>query len=107
MVISSRTTAAQIVRAGEEPRLFDDLGCLRDGIKAQAVPPDAVVFVADHASGEWLRADRALFTEVAGLQTPMGSGLIAHRDAAARDGDPASRGGHPIDASQILGRTAP
>jgi len=107
MVISSRATAAEIVRTGDEPRLFDDLACLRDGIKAQAPPPDAVVFVVDHATGEWFRAERAIFTEVPGLQTPMGSGIIAHWDTAARNGDPDARGGRPLDPSQILGRPRP
>ena len=107
MVISSTATAAQVVAPGEEPRLFDDLGCLRRGLLEQAPPADAVVFVADHATGAWLRAGQAVFTEVPDLQTPMGSGIVAHRDGAARDGDPVSHGGHPIDSSQFFGRTRP
>ena len=107
MVISSTATAAQVVAPGEEPRLFDDLGCLRRGLLEQAPPPDAAVFVADHATGAWLRADQAVFTEVPNLQTPMNSGIVAHRDTATRDGDPASRGGHPIDSLPFLGRTQP
>jgi len=107
MVISSTATAAEVVAPGEEPRLFDDIGCLRKGLAESAPPADAVIYVADHVSGAWLRAEQAVFTHVPALQTPMGSGLVAHRDAAGRDGDAAARGGSAVTIADALGRNWP
>jgi copper chaperone NosL len=76
-------------------------------LAAEATSTDAVIFVADHATRDWLRAEQAIFTEVRSLQTPMSSGIIAHGNADTRDRDPAARGGHPLDLSQVLGRTRP
>jgi copper chaperone NosL len=100
MAIVSTGTAAEIVAAGEEPRLFDDLGCLRHFIAAASLPADAVVFVADHRTGVWVEARRAVFTSTS-LETPMGSGLVAHADAASRDQDPTARG-EPVSMRSIL-----
>lgn len=107
MVISSRTTAAQLLAPGEEPRLFDDLGCLQTALQAGPPPEGTVIVVADHLTGDWIRLEDAVLTEVPGLQTPMGSGLIAHRTAAARDGDAAARGGRAYDRSTLLGGGRP
>ena len=103
MVISSRATAAQIVSPGEEPRLFDDIGCLRSDIAGTPPPAGSLIVVADHVTGDWLVLEDAVLTEVPQLQTPMGSGLIAHRSTLDRDGDPAARGGRPVAASALLG----
>jgi copper chaperone NosL len=101
MAIVSKATGAEIVAAGEEPRLFDDLGCLRDFLAAAPPPPDAVVFVADHRTGAWVEARLAVFTRTS-VQTPMGSGLVAHADAASRDQDAAAGGGAPVSSAEIL-----
>lgn len=95
MGIVSTATAAQIVAPGEEPRFFDDIGCLRDYVAKEAVAADAVVFVADHRTGEWVDARRAVFTRTS-IDTPMASGLVAHADPASRDADPAAAGGQPF-----------
>ncbi len=107
MVISTPKTAAQLLAPGEEPLLFDDLACLRAFTQTTAVPPGSAVFVADHLSSEWLRIEDAVFTEVPGLQTPMGGGLLAHRSTADRDRDPAARGGRPYDTAALLGGRQP
>jgi len=107
MVISSRATAAQILSPAEEPRLFDDIGCLASDLARSAPPEGSVIVVADHLTGDWLTAGDAVLTEVPGLPTPMGSGVIAHRSISERDGDPAARGGHPYQASARLGGGRP
>ena len=94
MTIVSRATAAQIVRAGDEPVLFDELGCLREYLAQRAIPDDAVIYVADHRTGEWVNARAAVFTNTT-VSTPMASGLLAHADASSRDADPAAAGGSP------------
>lgn len=107
MVISTPTTAAQLLIPGEEPVLFDDLACLREFAGLAPVPADALVFVADHLSGDWLRLEDAIVSEIPGLQTPMGGGLVAHRSTADRDRDPAARGGRPYDATLLRGGRQP
>ena len=103
MTVSDLRFAAQIVAPGDEPLAFDDLGCVGAYLAGQqAARPDAVVFVADHRTREWLRADAATFTRVDGLETPMGSHVIAHRDAASRDADPDARGGVPVSFDDIV-----
>ncbi|MEW6323078.1 MAG: nitrous oxide reductase accessory protein NosL [Acidobacteriota bacterium] len=87
MMVSDVHFAAQIVAPGDEALFFDDVGCLREYLETQAVPPDAVAYVADHRTGEWVRAADAVYTRATNLQTPMGSGLVAHRDEASRSAD--------------------
>jgi copper chaperone NosL len=105
MVIVSQATAAQVAAPGEESRFFDELACLRDYLAAVAVPPDAIVFVADHRTSAWVDARHAVFTRTS-VSTPMASGLLAHADEASRDGDPAARQGNPVAARAILGSYA-
>lgn len=101
MAIVSTATAAEIVAPGEAPRLFDDLGCLRDFVASHPPASDALVFVADHRTGAWVEARHATVTKTS-LQTPMASGLVAHADAASRDQDPAARGGEAVSLGSIL-----
>jgi hypothetical protein len=101
MAIVSTATAAQIVAPGEEPLLFDDLGCLRDFVAATPPTADARIFVADHRHGQWVDARAAVFTKTS-LDTPMGSGLVAHAAAASRAEDAAATGGTPVPAGSIV-----
>ena len=94
MAVSSQRFASQIVAPGEEPRFFDDLTCLSAYRKAHPLPRGALSFVADHRTGEWVPADRAVYSR-ATIDTPMGSHLIAHASAASRDLDPAAHGALP------------
>lgn len=102
MSVGDMRFAAQIVAPGEEPVFFDDIGCLTHFVQAEGLAPGAVVYVADHAARAWVRADQAVFTKVEKLDTPMGSGLIAHRDAAARDADPVARAGVTVDYADVV-----
>lgn len=101
MTVVSDKTAAQIVAPGAEPRIFDELGCLRDHLSDKPLGEDAVVFVVDHRTGGWIDARQAVFTRTS-EHTPMGSGLVAHADAASRDADPAALHGAPVTAGFIL-----
>jgi copper chaperone NosL len=103
MAVSSAVFASQLVAPGELPRFFDDLGCLADFLKAGKAPAGAVAFVADHRTKAWVRADRAVYTRVPGLETPMGSHVVAHADAASRDQDADARGGTPVSAAELFG----
>ena len=102
MAVSDARLAAQLVAPGELPRFFDDLGCLATFVRAGKAPGNATAFVADHRSREWVRADRAVYTRVPGLETPMGSALVAHSDTASRDQDAAVRTGTPVPAAELF-----
>ncbi|MCC6991051.1 MAG: hypothetical protein IT181_18745 [Acidobacteria bacterium] len=101
MTIVSSATAAQIVARGEEPTIFDDLGCLRDYVAAAGLPVGALVFVADHRTGEWVDGRTAIFTQTS-LDTPMGSGLVAHVTATSRDLDAAASRGTAVPVRSLL-----
>ena len=97
MMVSDRRFAAQLVARGEEPLFFDDLGCLRDHLAEHPGEPTAfTAWVADHRTADWVLAERAVYSRVEGLATPMSSHLIAHADAASRAADPAAAGGTPL-----------
>jgi copper chaperone NosL len=105
MVVVSMDTAAQIVAAGDEPQFFDEIGCLRDYLRAHTPLPDAIVYVADHRTHEWVDARVAVFTRTA-VSTPMASGLLAHANTASRDADPAAHKGSAVARGAILGPMA-
>jgi copper chaperone NosL len=107
MAVSEARFAAQVVAPGEVARFFDDLACLAGYLKANRLAEGSAVFVTDHRSRAWVPAGAALYTRVPGLATPMGSHLIAHADAASRDGDPAARGGTAVAASEVFGPGLP
>ena len=103
MSVADVRFAGQIVAEGREPMFFDDLGCLR-GFLAHGtdVPATLQVYVADHLTRDWVTAESAVFTRVEGLDTPMGSGVIAHASAQSRDSDPAARGGVAVPAAEFF-----
>ncbi|MFO7691958.1 MAG: hypothetical protein R6V57_02615 [Vicinamibacterales bacterium] len=108
MTVSSPRFASQLVAPGEEPRFFDDLGCLAAYLRDHAnLPPGAVAYVADHRGGEWVAPGDAIFTIAPGLVTPMGSHVVAHASASSRDADPAARLGTAVDAVAFFGRPLP
>lgn len=107
MAVSDARLASQLVAPEELPLFFDDLDCLVNFLKAGKAPPAATAFVADHRTKVWVRADRAVYTRVPALETPMGSHLIAHVDAASRDGDRDARTGVPQTLSEVFGPGGP
>ncbi len=102
MTIVSVQSAAQIVSPGAEPILFDEIGCLRDYLADTSLSEAALVFVADHRTGEWIDARHAVFTKTA-VATPMSSGLLAHADLRSRDADDRASGGTSMAADAVLG----
>lgn len=104
MVFASTSTAAQIVRAGDEPLLFDDFDCLRAYLGDHALDPETAVYVMEHRTAEWIDGRHATFTRAKAVATPMESGILSHRDQASRDADGAARGGLTIDRLVLLGQ---
>ena len=108
MAASDARFASQVAAPGEEPRFFDDIGCLRDWLaKGPPLPRGAVAFVADHRTRAWVRAARAVYTQRESLATPMSSHLVAHADAASRDADPAAAGGRRLEPAEVFGPAGP
>jgi copper chaperone NosL len=107
MAISEARLASQLVAPGEEPRFFDDLGCLGNYLKGRTPPPGSVAYVADHRTKAWVPAAAAVYTRVKRVETPMSSHLLAHADAQSRDQDPEAADGVAVAASEILGPSGP
>ena len=103
MIVSDRHFSAQIVAPFEEPKFFDDLGCLANYLKTSApLSPRAVVYVADYSSLAWIPTHQAVFTRVDALTAPMGSHVIAHKSHTSRAADPAARSGTPIERQEVF-----
>lgn len=108
MIVSDPRLAAQIVAPGEEPRFFDDLRCLRDFLAGAApLPPEATAYVADHRTGAWVPARRALYVRAPSIATPMGSSWAAYADETSRGADPDARGSIVIPPETIFGSAPP
>ena len=103
MGASDARFAAQLVAPREEPRFFDDIGCLAAFLAARPALKGSVAFVADHRTKAWVPALDAVYTRNPGLQTPMSSHLLAHADAASRDADADARGGTAVSAATAFG----
>jgi copper chaperone NosL len=102
MSVSDPHLAAQIVAPGEEPRFFDDIGCLAGYLREHSLPARATIYVADHRTAEWVDANRAIFARSARRSTPMGSGLIAHATTASRADDGSAAGSTVVSRELAL-----
>lgn len=106
MVVSDPRTASQIVAPLEEPRFFDDLGCLAGYLSTRTLPAGAVVFVADHRTGAWVRTEDAVFTRLPSDAGAMGSRLVAHASAESRRLDPDAAQGILVPSAVALAAVA-
>lgn len=108
MPVSNSRIAAQLAAPGEETEFFDDIGCLRGFLERNGtLGKQTVAYVADHSTGAWGRASSAVFSRCPALETPMGSHLVAHVDAASRDHDAATRDCARISVQEIFGPQGP
>jgi len=108
MAVSDARFAAQLVAPSEEPRFFDDIGCLRSYLEAsRRALPGAVTYVADHGTKAWVAATHAVYTRAASLETPMGSRILAHSNAASRDADPDAKDGALLGLAEVFGPGGP
>jgi copper chaperone NosL len=108
MAVSAAGAVAQVVAPGEEPRFFDDIGCLASFLKEHPEQPaGAIAYVVDHRTRTWVRADAALYSRVPDLETPMGSHLVAHADERSRLDDTVSARGSAATRADIFGARMP
>ncbi len=101
MVVSAQRTASQVAAPNQEPKFFDDLGCLDQFLAASPLANGARVFVADHRTGEWVPVESAVFTRVADSAGAMGSPFVAHMSAASRDADRDAAGANVPSATAL------
>lgn len=108
MAVSDARFAAQIVAPGEEPRFFDDVGCLRAYLEGgNALAPGSAVFVASYQTRAWIPAGEAVYLKDESIETPMGFHYVAFADAAERDSHPAARSGAKLGAAEVFGAGLP
>ena len=109
MAVSASGVVAQLVVRGEEPRFFDDIGCLASFLQAhEQQPAGAVAYVADRQTRGWVKAGAAVYTRVPDLATPMGSHLVAHIDDRHRQDDPVAVRGTIVPVADVFsGHTPP
>lgn len=82
MLVSELIYAAAYQAHGEEPRVFDDIGCLLQAIRRETSTP-LDIWVQDAVGAGWLDADKATFVASPQIRTPMSGGLLAYSDAVA------------------------
>jgi copper chaperone NosL len=80
MLISRVDDAAQAVVPGQEPRFYDDRGCLAKD--APSLPSGARLFVQLDRGAGWIDAGEAFFAFPDGARTPMAYGVTAFRTEA-------------------------
>ena len=108
MAVSPSGVVAQLVAPGEDPRFFDDIGCLASFLKEHAEQPaGAIAYVVDHRTRTWVRANAALYTRVPDFETPMGSHLVAHADERTRKDDEVSARGSVVANGDVFGAGVP
>jgi copper chaperone NosL len=96
MLISEPLYAAAFQVQGAEPRVFDDIGCLR---KAAGSQGGAVTFwFHDADTREWITGGTAVFVSARDIHTPMGGGVIAFQHRAAADRAAGTHRGFVIDS---------
>ena len=81
MLVSDERFAAAYETPAGEARVFDDIGCMREALKSEAAAASVRFWYHDVKTGEWIRGEEAAFETSARFKTPMGSGIVAYRQA--------------------------
>jgi len=84
MLVSRGDQSAEWIAEGEEPRFYDDIGCL--ATDPWSAPGRNARFV--HVGRTWAPAETSFFARPPGTSTPMGYGVAAfatREEAASRD----------------------
>ena len=92
MFVSEPIFAAAYQAPGQEPRLFDDIGCMLDALRRETASP-IHIWVQDAAGAGWLDAHEAIFVAAEDIPTPMNGGVLAYANAAAAEQMAAARHG--------------
>lgn len=104
MAISQPELAAEAVGTAGRVEMFDDIGCLVRWLREPGAPEGLAPFVADFSTGDWLRAEEAVFVQSSDLPTPMGSGLAAFADREAAGKRARELGGRLLSWHEVRAR---
>ncbi len=75
MTVSDRRFATQLVAPGEEPRFFDDIGCMRKYVTKHR-DVQWTGFVSDYRTKAWIRVGEASYWKCDSIETPMSSHIV-------------------------------
>lgn len=92
MFVSEPIYAAAYHVEGSEPKVFDDIACLREGMRRDSLSAGASgvrMWFQDGNGGGWIESGDPVLVSSPMFRTPMGGGIIAFRDAA--DAEQAAR----------------
>ena len=101
MLISTEATGGQVVSTREEPRFYDDIGCLAADMAGSSGSDThgRRTYVRTRA-GAWIDAGSAAYARPPGANTPMGSGILAFETIeAARAAAP---GANPLAWVEVI-----
>jgi copper chaperone NosL len=101
MLVSEPVYAAASQAQGQDPRVFDDIGCLLAAVRRETAAVTNV-WVQDAAGAGWLDAARATFVESPRVRTPMGGGVLAYATVAAADSAAAAKEGTVVRSFEEL-----
>lgn len=100
MTVSDLRFAGQLVATGEEPRFFDDIGCMRKYLAKNREKAAWTAFVSDYRSKKWIAADAAHFWKCEAIETPMSSHIVA-----TESDEPPGEGCKPMPGAGADGRS--
>ena len=95
MLISEPVYAAAYQARRQEPRVFDEIGCMLDAVRSETASP-IHIWVQDAAGAGWLDADEAIFVASPRIKTPMNGGVLAYAEAAPAAKAAAAHGGDVV-----------
>jgi len=95
MFVSEPVYAAASQVDGEEPRLFDDIGCLLDALGQSPARP-AGIWLQDAGGSGWIDRDAAAFVTGSRVRTPMSGGILAYTGVAAAERAATAHGGRVV-----------
>ena len=84
MFVSEPVYASAYQAPGNDPRVFDDIGCMLEALRRETASP-ITVWLQDAAGAGWIDADQAIVVSAPRLRTPMSGGWLAYADAATAE----------------------
>lgn len=101
MLVSEPAYAAAYHAPREEPRVFDDIGCMLEAIRHETASP-ITVWLQDASGGGWIDANKAVFVSSSRIHTPMRGGVLAYADAEAAAKAAAAHDGEVLGSFEEL-----
>jgi copper chaperone NosL len=101
MFVSEPIFAAAYQLRGNDPRVFDDIGCMLNALRAETVSP-INVWVRDAAGAGWIDAGEATFVASPNVRTPMNGGFIAYAEVTAAETAATTSGGAVVRSFEAL-----